>query len=156
MASKPAPHGGYGRPATRSACERLAAVCAFAVVGLATTACGTMADNARAADYCRHYAQLVKQAQDFRQHRVDTSSPEEMRAEVQRFLDQLSALVAESDGRLSTGYSQLQVALDDFKQSVLATSSETRSQTRKLLADSFDEVQKNWAQFQATVQAQCT
>ena len=148
-------HTTTGEARGRSGRRRLAGAVVLVVAALATSACGTMASNARAADFCTHYDQLVKQAQEFRQQEVDTSNVDELRAEVQRVQDQLAAVVAESDGRLSTGYSQLQVALDDFRQSVIAAK-EARSQTKKMIADSFAEVSKNWAEFQATVEAQCT
>lgn len=136
--------------------SRRAAVPGILLLVTAVAGCGDMAKQAQADEYCIQYDQLAARADVFSQQAVADVPLSHLRARVDRFQAELAQLVAASDGRLDTGYSQLQVALDDLRQSVASSDPETAAQGHKMIADAFDEVQKQWAAFQGQVAAECT
>jgi hypothetical protein len=125
------------------------------VLVLSSSGCAAMARNAKATDYCTQYHQMVSQADAFRQQDLSTATPQELRAQAARFQLQLQRLVATSDGRLNTGYSDLQTSLDNFRQSIVSTNGQAEQVAQKMLSNSFDAVRKNWVLLQDTIKATC-
>jgi hypothetical protein len=124
------------------------------ILALSVSGCSTFERNAREGDFCTQYKQMVTQAQKFKDQNLNGSKAADLQTQVQQFQTQLNRLTATSDGRLNTGYSDLQSALQDFQASA-ASRREAAKQNAQALKDSFDEVQSSWAELQQSIKAQC-
>jgi hypothetical protein len=117
----------------------------------ALTGCGDAAER----DFCRQYAGLVEQAEEFRQIDARTAPPGTLTSAAVEFRTELDQLAAVSEGRLDFAVSGLRNALDNLRVTAIDVGDDALDTARPLLEDSLDDVREAWAVLQASAATEC-